>query len=72
MPKFNCKTAEIGTAWRPACSRSAGLSNEKRDDGSPRRPARSGRVAAYFTSCVTMAAFGLPQPVTRSNAVPAE
>ncbi len=28
--------------------------------------------AAYCNSCVMIAGFGLPQPVTRSNAVPAE
>ena len=28
-------------------------------------------AAAYFSSCVIIAGFGLPQPVTRSNAVPA-
>ena len=30
------------------------------------------RVTRYFSSCVITAGFGLPQPVTRSNAVPAE
>jgi len=70
MHKFNGRAAEIDGLQAGVVAGHA--PNEKRDDGSPRRPARSGRVAAYFTSCVMIAPFGLPQPVTRSNAVPAE